>query len=480
MFNILNEEVFSLNIFLAIFTLFLLIYLFNNLKYFKISLKLVNFDKFYLSLFYLSIVLGISYLLTQELFFLFVINILLIFYFKSKILYTVEDYLYQIILFSISLKYIFKFEDEVFFFLNILIFLHSFLSSGVEKFFDLTWKAGSGFFYFTSLPWISSYEIHKFFCEKVSIILNYYIIFIEIFSLILFIFFDFRLFVFVNLIIFFLLLIFPFRLDMIGFVGFILSFFSIVHLLNIDYPLYELLYEKSYFIGIVIIFFCFFSCIYQIFSIITYGPFKDYQLGYDYFINNKKFAKLEKSKLFLIIEKFYLSIFNKINNFTFKIQCSNLFSTNHFYPLFTYECIFKNEHGEVVHVLPLFSQNGKPLNLTSGIFKSRNLEASLYIFSNISSRFHCLGKTYLNWLNRFFDLVLRITKLDDVSTIHIILNPISFNKPFDRSIVDIQKGFELLSKKVDGFICFTPCKYEFEPLYLDKKNYICCQKITKL
>ena len=77
-------------------------------------------------------------------------------------------------------------------------------------------------------------------------------------------------------------------------------------------------------------------------------------------------------------------------------------------------------------------------------------------------------------------MVLRITKLDDVSTIHIILNPISFNKPFDRSIVDIQKGFELLSKKVDGFICFTPCKYEFEPLYLDKKNYICCQKITKL
>lgn len=459
-----------------LFTLFLFIYLCNNIKFIKISLKTVKAEKIYSLLLYSSSFLCFAYLVTQDVIYLVAINILLIFYLNRKMLYTVEDYLYQIILFSITLKFIFSFSDQVFFFLIILIFLHSFLSSGISKFFDLTWKTGSGFFYFTSLPWVSRFEIHKLFSKKVSLILNYYIIFIEIFSIIILVIFDYKLFVFVNLILFFLFLIFPIRLDMIGYVGTILSFFSMVNLLNVDYPLNELLYEKSNYIGITIIYLSFICCAFQIYSYINHGPFKDYQSGYDYWINNQKSYSHVPSRVFLMIERLYFVTFDKINNYTFKIQFSNLFATNHFYPLFTYQCIFKNKNGEVVYVLPLFSQKGKPLHLTSGIFQSRNMEATFYIFCNLSSRYHCLGKTYINWLNRFFDFILNYTNFKEVSTIHILLNPICFNKPFNRSSVGTRNGFELLSKKVNGFICFTPCKYVFDPLFLDKKNYISCQK----
>lgn len=466
------ENLINFEAFIRIFVLLLIVYTINNIKFLKISIKSNKCVFLYFITLIFSLIFCLAFILLNDLLYILILNCLLLVYFCNKLLYTVEDYLFQIILFCTSLKYIFGFNEQIYFFLLNLIILHSFCSSGIEKAFDLSWRKGVGFYFFSSLPWTSHLNLHSLINKHISVLFNYYIVILEIFAIILFFNSYTTFFVLLNLNLFFISLIYPFRLDLIGYVGFLVSIYSINILSFNDALDSNIIFGDTYYIGAFIIVCSLLNTTIQIMNILVLGPFKNFQPGYKYYINGKDINNKIHNKYFKNIDYIYKKLYINLQKLTFKIESYNLFSTNHFYPLFTYQCIFKNSNDEIVYELPLFSNKGKPLNLISGIFQSRNMEATLYMVSNLTSRYNSLGSTYANWFNNFFELVLNKSKLSNVSTIHIIVNPIKYKMPFSRKINQSITGFEILSKKVNGFLCFTPFKYDFEPLYLNEKNYI--------
>ena len=162
--------------------MFLTVYICNNINFLKISIKSNKSVTLYFIL-SSSLIFCVAFILLNNLLYILIIYSLLLFYFYNKLLYSVEDYLFQIILFCTSLKYILGFNEQIFFFLVNLIILHSFCSSGIEKAFDLSWRKGAGFYFLSSLPWTNHLNLHSLINKHISVFINYYIIVLEIINL---------------------------------------------------------------------------------------------------------------------------------------------------------------------------------------------------------------------------------------------------------------------------------------------------------
>ena len=217
-----------------------------------------------------------AFILLNNLLYILIIYSLLLVYFYNKLLYSVEDYLFQIILFCTSLKYILGFNEQIYFFLVNLIILHSFCSSGIEKAFDLSWRKGVGFYFFSSLPWTNHLNLHSLINKHISVFINYYIIVLEITSIILFLNSYTNLFVLLNLNLFFIFFIYPFRLDLIGFVGFLVSIYSINILSVNDAFDFNIIFGDTYYIGAFIIVCSLVNTVIQIIDIFNEGHSKTF------------------------------------------------------------------------------------------------------------------------------------------------------------------------------------------------------------